>query len=45
MDLQEVACGAMDWIEQAPKWGQVAGTCEGGNEPSVSIKKGHFLAN
>ena len=34
MDLQEVGCGDMDWIEK----GQVAGTCECGNEPSGSIK-------
>jgi len=38
MDLQEVGCGGMDWIE-----GQVAGTCECGNEPSGSIKCGEFL--
>ena len=39
MDLQEVGCGCMDWIELA----QVAGTCECGNEPSGSIKCGEFL--
>jgi hypothetical protein len=33
MDLQEVGRGGVDWIELAQ-----AGTCECGNEPSVSIK-------
>ena len=41
MDLQEVGCGGMDWIELAK--GQVAGTCECGDEPSGSIKCGEFL--
>jgi len=38
-DHQEVGCGGKDWIELA----QVAGTCECGNEPSGSIKRGEFL--
>ena len=38
MDLQEVGCRGMDWIELAQGRGQVAGTCECGNEPSGSIK-------
>jgi hypothetical protein len=42
MDFQEVGCGALDWIELAQD-GQVAGSCECGNEPSVSIKCGEFL--
>ena len=42
MDLQEVECGAVDWIELAPGYGQVAGTCDCGNEPSGSII-GEFL--
>jgi hypothetical protein len=33
MELQEVGCGGMDWIELA----------QGGNEPSGSIKCGEFL--
>ena len=36
MDLQEVGCRGMDWIE-------LAGTCECGNEPSGSIICGEFL--
>jgi len=36
MDLQEVRCGGMDWIE-------LAATCECGNEPSGSVKCGEFL--
>ena len=34
MDLQEGGCGGMDWIDVAQDRGQVAGTCECGNEPS-----------
>ena len=39
MDLQELECGGMDWIELE----QVAGTCECSNEPSSYIKCGEFL--
>ena len=39
IDLQEVGCGGMDWTVL----GQVAGTCECGNELSGSIKCGEFL--
>ena len=42
MVLQEVGCGDSDWIELAQD-GDVAGTCECGNELSVSIKSGEFL--
>jgi hypothetical protein len=42
MDLQEVGCLGMDWIEMAQDR-QVAGTCECGNKPSGSIKRGEFL--
>jgi len=38
MELQEVGCGIMDWIE-----GEVAGTCDLGNEPSGSILCEEFL--
>jgi hypothetical protein len=41
-DLQKVGCGGMEWIELAQE-GQVAGTCECGNEPSGFIKCGEFL--
>jgi len=36
MDLQEVGCGGMNWIEL----GQVMDTCKCDNEPSGSIKCG-----
>jgi hypothetical protein len=42
MNLQEVGCRIMDWIDLAEDR-QVAGTCECGNEPSDSIKWGEFL--
>ena len=41
MDLQEVGCGGIDWIQLAQ--GHVIGTFECGNEPSGSIKCGEFL--
>jgi hypothetical protein len=40
MDLQEVRSGG-DWIELTQ--GQVAGSCECGNEPPGAIKCGEFL--
>jgi hypothetical protein len=36
MDLQEVGCEGMDWVD-------LAGTYECGNETSGSIKCGEFL--
>jgi hypothetical protein len=42
-DLREVGWGGMNWIELAQDKGQVAGSCECGNEPSGSIKCGEFL--
>jgi len=41
MDLQEVVCEAVDWIELAQE--QLARNCECGNEPSGSVKCGEFL--
>ena len=43
MDLQDVGCGDMDWIRASSGEGQVASTCECGNEPSGSVKCGGFL--
>jgi hypothetical protein len=43
MDLREIGLGDVDWIHWAQDWGQVAGFCEYGNEPSGSIKCGEFL--
>ena len=43
MDLQEVECGCMDWIDLAQGRDKWAGTCDCGNEHSGSIKCGEFL--
>ena len=43
MDLQEVGCGVMDWIDLAQDMDKVAGTCECGNEASGSTKCVEFL--
>jgi hypothetical protein len=43
IDLQEVGCRGMDWIELAQDIDWRRGTCECGNEPSGSIKCGEFL--
>jgi hypothetical protein len=42
MDLQEVGCGGHGLDSSGSGKGQVAGTCECGNEPSGSIKCGEF---
>jgi len=43
-DGQEVGCGGdgLDWY--GPEQGQMAGSCECGNELSGSIKCGNFLS-
>jgi hypothetical protein len=43
MDLQEVECGVMDWIELAQDREGRRKLCEFSNEPSDSIKCGEFL--
>ena len=43
LDLQEVRCGGMDWIELVSGYRQVACSCECGNELSGTIKCGKFL--
>ena len=43
MDLQEVGCGGYGLDQAGSGKGQVAGTCECGNEPSGSMKCGEFL--
>jgi len=41
MDLRKEGWGGLDWVDDSG--GQVAGSCEGGNEPSDHIKCGEFL--
>ena len=45
MDLREVGggCGGLDGVGSG--WGQVAGTCEYGEEPSGSENAGNFLTS
>ena len=43
MDLQEVGCGGYGLDPAFWDKGQVAGTCEYGNEPSGFMKRGEFL--
>ena len=43
MDVQEVGCGGYGLDGAGSGQGQVAGTCECGNEPSGPMKCGEFL--
>ena len=43
MELQEVGCGEACTALVCSGYGQVAGACERGQEPSGSIKCGEFL--
>jgi hypothetical protein len=43
LDFQEVECGAHGLERSGSGWGQVAGSCECGNEPSGSITCEEFL--
>ena len=43
VDLQEVGCEGMDWIDLAEDRDRWAGTCECGDEPLVCMKCGGFL--
>ena len=43
MDLHEVGCGGYGLDRADSGEGQVAGTCECGNEPSGSLKCGEFF--
>jgi hypothetical protein len=42
MDLREIGFGDVDWIHWAQVRDRGAGSCEHGNEPSVSIKFGEI---
>jgi len=43
VDLQEVGCGGMDWIDLTEGRDMWGGACKRGNVPSGSIKCGEFL--
>jgi hypothetical protein len=43
MDVQDVGCGGIDWIEMGQGRGRMAGTFECGNESSGSIKCGELF--
>jgi hypothetical protein len=43
INIQEMGCWGIDWIDLAQDRGQIAGNCECGNEPSGFINCGEFL--
>jgi hypothetical protein len=43
MDLQEVGCGSMDWIDPVQHRDRWRALVNAVNEPSSSIKRGEFL--
>ena len=43
MDLEEVGCGGMDWIDATQDRDRWWATCDSGNEPSGFIKCGEFI--
>jgi hypothetical protein len=45
MDLQEVGCGCMDWIDLSEDKGEVAGYYVCDNEHSGSINAWNFLTS
>ena len=43
MDIQEVGCGCMEWIELSQDKNRWRALCDCGNESSGSIEYGEFL--
>jgi hypothetical protein len=43
MDIQQVGCGGMNWIDLVQNRRNVAGTCECVHDPYGSVNSGNFL--